>query len=92
MFKYLVSENGTRRSIDLYPRPINLRERATFWLLRKFAPRTMVVVVSTNAQRLLDNDGAREEWRARMEEWRSQRLEDVSILRMSINEETGELE
>lgn len=92
MFKYLVSENGTRRNIDLYPQPANLRERFALWAVRFFAPHLTVVSVSTNAKRLIDNEGAREEWRLRMQEWNSQRLEDVTVLEMSVNDSTGELE
>jgi hypothetical protein len=92
MFKFLVNDTGARRDIDLYPQPVNLRERFVFWLLGKFAPRTTVVVISTKVKRLLDNEGAREEWRQRMKEWNSQRLEDVSLLELSINEETGAFE
>jgi hypothetical protein len=92
MFKFLVNDTGARRDIDLYPQPVNLRERFVFWLLGKFAPRTTVVVISTKVKRLLDNEGAREEWRQRMKEWNSQRLEDVSLLELSINETTGAFE
>jgi hypothetical protein len=92
MFKFLVNEEGARRAIDLYPQPVNLRERFVFWLLGKFSPRTTIVVVSDKVRRLLDNEGAREEWRQRMTEWNSQRLEDVSVLELSINETTGAFE
>ncbi len=92
MFKFLVSEEGTRRAIELYPQPVNMRERFVFWLLGKFSPRTTAVVISTKVRRLLDNEGAREEWRQRMTEWNSQRLEDVSVLELSINETTGAFE
>jgi len=92
MFKYLVNEEGARRSIDLYPQPTSLRERIAFWLLSKFAPRTTAVVISTKVRLLLDNEGARKEWQQRMTEWSSQRLEDVSVLELSINETTGEFE
>lgn len=92
MFKFLVSESGARRGIDLYPQPVNLRERFALWILRTLAPRVTAVVVSSKVRRLLDTEGAREEWRARMQEWNSQRLEDVSILQLSISETTGEIE
>ena len=92
MFKYLVNEEGARRCIDLCPQPISLRENFIFWLLRKFAPRTTIVVISPKIRLLLDTEGAREEWKKRMLEWNRQRLEDVSILELSINEETGAFE
>ena len=92
MFKYLVSGDGTRRDIDLYPQPENLRESFALWVMRKFASRLMAVHVSTKVRRLIDSEGAREEWRQRMTEWNSQRLEDVSVLELSINESTGAFE
>jgi hypothetical protein len=92
MFKYLVNDSGARRAVDLYPQPTSLRERFVFWLLGKFAPRTTVVVISSKVRYFPDNEEAREEWRKRMEGWNSQRLEDVSLLELSINEETGAFE
>jgi len=92
MFKFLVNDEGARRGIDLYPQPVNLRERFVFWLMAKFSPRTTVVVISSKVRLLLDNEGARKEWQQRMTEWSSQRLEDVSVLELSINETTGEFE
>lgn len=92
MFKYLINDEGVRRGIDLCPRPVNLRERIAFWLLKKFAPRTAVVVLSTKVRHLPDNEEVREAWRQRMTEWNSQRLEDVSLLELSINENTGAFE
>ena len=92
MFKFLVNDDGARRAIDLYPQPVNIRERFVFWLLGKFAPRTTAVVISTKVRLLLDTEGAREEWRQRMTEWNRQRLEDVSVLELSINEQTGAFE
>jgi hypothetical protein len=92
MFKFLVSESGSRRDIDLYPQPKTLRESFALWAMRVFAPRLTAVSVSKNVQRLIDSEGAREEWRLRMQEWNSQRLEDVTVLEMSINDTTGELE
>lgn len=92
MFKYLINDTGARRAIDLSPQPKSLRESFVFWLLGKFAPHTTIVVISTKVKLLLDNEGAREEWKKRMMEWNSQRLEDVSILELSINETTGAFE
>ena len=92
MFKFLVSDEGARRAIDLYPQPKNLRERFAFWILRKFAARTTAVVISTKVRHFPDNEEAREAWRQRMKEWNRQRLEDVSLLELSINETTGAFE
>ena len=92
MFKYLINDEGTRRGIDLRPQPTSLRERIAFWLLSKFAPRTTVVVISNKVRHFPDNEEAREAWRQRMTEWNSQRLEDVSLLELSIDETTGAFE
>jgi hypothetical protein len=92
MFKFLVSDNGTKRNVDLYPQPQSFGERFALWAVRVFAPRLTAVSVSTKVQRLMDTEAAREEWRLRMQEWNSQRLEDVTVLEMSLNDTTGELE
>ncbi len=92
MFKYLMSEEGARRAINLYPEPTTMRESFAFWLLRKFAPRTTIVVISDKVRYFPDNEEAREEWRKRMSGWNKQRLEDVSLLELSINENTGAFE
>ncbi len=92
MFKFLVNDEGARRAIDLSPKPTNLRERFAFWLLRKFASRTTVVVISTKVRHFPNNEEARAAWRERMKEWNKQRLEDVSLLELSINETTGAFE
>jgi hypothetical protein len=92
MFKFLVNDEGARRAIDLCPKHTNLRERFVFWLLGKFAPRTTVVVISPKVRYFPDNEEAREEWRKRMEGWNKQRLEDVSLLELSIDETTGAFE
>jgi hypothetical protein len=92
MFKYLVSENGTRRNIDIYPQPKNLRERFALKVLSIFAPRLTAVTFSEKVWKAPDTEAAREEWRQRMQDWKRQRLEDVTVLEMSVNESTGELE
>lgn len=81
-----------RRDIDLSPKPKNLRERFAFWFLRKFAPRTTAVVVGNKVRHFIDNEEAREEWRKRIAGWNRQRLEDVSLLELSIDETTGAFE
>lgn len=92
MFKFLVTEEGTRRDINIYPEPESLRESFVLWAMKVFAPRLTAVSISKDVQHLLDSEGARHEWRLRMKEWNHQRLEDVTVLEMSLNEATGELE
>lgn len=91
MFKFLLSEQGFRRGVDINPKPTNRRERFALWVMKKFAPRLHVVEVLERIKPI-DMEGAGEEWRKRMKKWNKQRLEDVSLLELSINEETGEFE
>ena len=92
MFKYLVAESGARRDVNLYPAAKNWRERFALWVMRVFAPRLHVVDFGKKVWHVPDTEAAREEWRQRMQEWKRQRTEDVTVLELSINERTGELE
>lgn len=92
MFKFLMNDDGARRDIELSPKPESLRERFAFWLLRKFAGRTTVVVISNKVRHFPSNEEAQDAWRERMKEWNKQRLEDVSLLELSIDETTGAFE
>lgn len=92
MFKYLVNDNGARRDVDIYPAAKNLRERFALWVMRICAPRLHAVEFSKKVWLAPDTEAAREEWRLRMQEWKRQRTEDVTVLELSVNETTGELD
>ncbi|KKK82310.1 hypothetical protein LCGC14_1778810 [marine sediment metagenome] len=91
MFKYLLSEQGFRRGVDINPKSTNLRERFALWIVKRFAPRLHVVEVLARTKPITMEE-AGDVWRKCMTEWNRQRLEDVSLLELSINETTGEFE
>jgi hypothetical protein len=91
MFKYLLSEKGFRRGVDINPKPTNLRERFALWIMKRFAPRLRVVEVLERISPI-DVEEAREEWAGRTKDWPENRKEDISVLQLSVDEDTGAFE
>ncbi|MEE8114644.1 MAG: hypothetical protein V3T23_09845 [Nitrososphaerales archaeon] len=90
MFKYLMSEYGLWREVDINPKPTNLRERFALWIMTRYAPRLHVVEIQPAQE--FNAKEAREEWSGRTKEWPKNREEDISILQLSVDEETGAFE
>lgn len=91
VFHWLVDNHGNRNFLTLNPKPRGLKEKFALWVLTKLAPRFTIAEQGGLIQ-VLEREAAENEWRDRISQRPySPRNEDLYLVRVPIDEETGEI-
>lgn len=76
---------------EMNPHPRNLVQRLLLWALRKVSPDEIFLVRIGDSVGLIQRQEAEAIWKQLITEWKPNPKSETTVLRVSVNEETGEL-